>query len=51
MLQHIDESANVGEGTSLGAFVVIAANVTVGPGSQIGNSVVIHEGAKIGSNG
>lgn len=62
-LASIDESVEIGNGTSIGPFVSIAENVTIGDNctihpnvtiyrnTQIGSNVIIHSGCVIGSDG
>jgi acetyltransferase-like isoleucine patch superfamily enzyme len=47
---HIDATAKVGEGTTLGRNAVIMENVEIGTECRIGHNVVIHPGTKIGDN-
>ncbi len=44
----VHPSARIGEGTTLGEFCVIEANVTIGKGCRIGHHVVIREGTVVG---
>lgn len=46
----IHTSAKIGEGTTHGECCVIAANVQIGKGCQLGNFVVLHEGTIVGDN-
>ncbi len=46
----IHPSATVGEGTTLGEFCVIAANVVIGKGCRIANHVVIHADTVVGDH-
>jgi len=46
----IDKTATIGEGTTIGNFVVIQKDVTIGKECAIGSHVVIHEGTVIGDN-
>lgn len=48
MTSVVHPSAKLGEGTTLGEFCVIEANVTIGKGCRIGHHVVIREGTVIG---
>jgi acetyltransferase-like isoleucine patch superfamily enzyme len=50
MEAHVDSSARVGEGTSLGRFTVIEKNVVIGCNCKIGHGVVLHEGTRIGDD-
>lgn len=50
MDRFVHESASVGEGTSLGHFTVIDADVRIGKSCEIGSNVVIHEGTVIGDH-
>ena len=59
----IDESASIGDDTCVGAGSVIGAqatigrncelypNVTIYPGTRLGNRVIVHSGAVLGSDG
>lgn len=47
-MRHVAESAEIGEGTSLGRFAVIGESVRIGRDCRIGNHVVLHEGSRIG---
>ncbi len=59
----IGENASIAEGTRLGAGCVIGANVVIGrdcelypnvivyPGARLGNRVIVHAGAVLGSDG
>ena len=48
MTSVIHPSAKIGEGTTLGEFCVIEANVTIGKGCKLGHHVVIREGTVVG---
>lgn len=48
MTSSVHPSAKIGEGTTLGEFCVIEANVTIGKGCRIGHHVVIREGTVVG---
>lgn len=48
MTSVIHPSARIGEGTTLGEFCVIEANVTIGKGCKLGHHVVIREGTVVG---
>ena len=48
MSSSIHPSAAIGEGTTLGEFCVIGANVKIGKGCRIGHHVVIHEDSVVG---
>ncbi len=48
MTSVVHPSAKLGEGTTLGEFCVIEANVTIGKGCRIGHHVVIREGTVVG---
>lgn len=48
MTSAIHPSARIGEGTTLGEFCVIEANVTIGKGCKLGHHVVIREGTVVG---
>ena len=48
MTSVIHPSAKLGEGTTLGEFCVIEANVTIGKGCKLGHHVVIREGTVVG---
>ncbi|MDZ7373706.1 MAG: DapH/DapD/GlmU-related protein [candidate division KSB1 bacterium] len=48
MDSYVDPTARIGEGTQIGHFVVIEANVTIGAECRIGHGVIIHEGTVIG---
>ena len=50
MERFVHESASVGEGTTLGYFTVVDADVTIGAGCEIGSNVVIHRGTVIGDH-
>lgn len=50
MTQSIHPSAQIGEDTHLGEFVVIEENVKIGKNCQIGHGVIIHQGSIIGNN-
>ncbi len=59
----VGENASIGEGTRIDAGCVIGANVRIGthceiypnvtiyPGAQLGNRVIVHAGAVLGSDG
>jgi len=49
MEAHVDPTASVGEGTTLGQNVVVMEDVVIGRDCRIGHNVVIHRGTKIGS--
>jgi len=44
----VHPSAKIGEGTTLGEFCVIEANVTIGKGCRLGHHVVVREGTVVG---
>ncbi|MDX1418898.1 MAG: acyltransferase [Rubricoccaceae bacterium] len=46
---HVASSAQIGEGTTIGHFCVIADDVVVGEGCEIGHHVVLHPGTRVGS--
>jgi UDP-3-O-[3-hydroxymyristoyl] glucosamine N-acyltransferase len=46
----VDPSAEVPEGTAIGAFTQIGSGVRIGPGVRIGSHVSIAEGATIGAD-
>jgi UDP-3-O-[3-hydroxymyristoyl] glucosamine N-acyltransferase len=46
----IHPTARLGEGTTLGEYCVIAADVVIGKGCRIANHVVIHPGTVIGDH-
>lgn len=48
MTSVIHPSARIGEGTTLGEFCVIEADVTIGKGCRLGHHVVIREGTVVG---
>ena len=50
MVKYIDPSAEIGEGTTLGRFIIIEENVKIRSGCVIGNSVVIYADCTIGRN-
>ncbi len=50
MERFVHESASVGEGTTLGYFTVVEADVAIGAGCEIGSNVVIHRGTVIGDH-
>ncbi len=45
------ESANIGDGVSIGSYSVIGENVEIGEGTVIRDHVVIHDHCRIGKNG
>lgn len=47
---HVAETAQIGEGTTLGRFCVVGEHVVIGRGCQIGHHVVIHDGTVIGDH-
>jgi len=47
-LAAVSDSARIGEGASIGAFVVVADNVVIGRDAVLYPHVVIYEGARIG---
>ena len=49
MTSVVHPSARIGEGTALGEFCVIGANVTIGTGCRLGNHVVIHDDTVVGN--
>lgn len=49
-MNHIHESANLGNNVSVGHFSVIEENVVIGENVSIGNNVTIYRGSKIGAN-
>lgn len=49
-MQQIFKSAQIGQSTTIGHFVVIQDNVKIGRNCQIGNHVVIHSDTVIGDN-
>ena len=48
MTSVVHPSAKIGEGTVLGEFCVIEANVTIGKGCKLGHHVVVREGTVVG---
>lgn len=44
----VDQTASIGDNTSIGEFCVIGKDVRIGEGCQIGHHVVIHDGTVIG---
>lgn len=48
MTSSVHPSARIGEGTALGEFCVIEANVTIGKGCRLGHHVVVREGTVVG---
>jgi len=48
-MNHISNTAKIGENTTIGINSIIMDNVEIGQGCQIGNNVVVHPGVKIGS--
>jgi len=48
--EFIDDSAIIGEGTSIGHLAVIGKNVTIGNGCVIGHHAVIHDDTVLGNN-
>jgi UDP-2-acetamido-3-amino-2,3-dideoxy-glucuronate N-acetyltransferase len=48
MTSVVHPSAKIGEGTTLGEFCVIEANVTIGKGCKLGHHVVVREGTVVG---
>ena len=50
MTSVIHPSAKVGEGTAIGEFCVIGANVVIGKGCRIANHVVVHADTVIGDH-
>ena len=46
----VDPSANLGQGTEVGHFSVIGAEVNIGRDCRIGNNVSIHRGSRLGDN-
>lgn len=48
MTSSVHPSAKIGEGTTLGEFCVIEANVTIGKGCRLGHHVVVREGTVVG---
>lgn len=48
MTSAVHPSARIGEGTTLGEFCVIEADVTIGKGCRLGHHVVIREGTVVG---
>lgn len=48
MTSVVHPSAKLGEGTTLGEFCVIEANVRIGAGCRLGHHVVIREGTVVG---
>lgn len=48
MTSSVHPSAKIGEGTTLGEFCVIEANVTIGRGCRLGHHVVVREGTVVG---
>ena len=49
MTSVVHPSAKLGEGTTLGEFCVIGANVVIGAGCKLGHHVVIHEDTVVGN--
>ncbi|MCC6349010.1 MAG: N-acetyltransferase [Candidatus Eisenbacteria bacterium] len=49
MTSVVHPTARIGEGTTLGEFCVIGANVVLGAGCRLGHHVVIHEDTVVGS--
>jgi UDP-3-O-[3-hydroxymyristoyl] glucosamine N-acyltransferase len=49
MTSVVHPTARIGEGTILGEFCVIGANVSIGAGCRLGHHVVIHEDTVIGN--
>lgn len=49
MTSVLHPTARIGEGTTLGEFCVIGANVTIGPGCRLGHHVVIRDDTVIGA--
>ncbi len=45
---HIDATANIGRGVTIGELVVIGPRVTVGDECEIGNGVILHQGTRVG---
>ena len=47
-MNHIADSARIGEGTSFGAFCVVEDDVEIGSNCMIGHHVVVRAGSRIG---
>lgn len=48
--QVIDKSAQIGDGTVLGDFIVVGRNVRIGSGCVIGHHIIIHDDTVLGDN-
>jgi hypothetical protein len=46
----IHPTARLGDGTTLGEFCVIGADVTLGAGCRLGHHIVIHAGTRVGAD-
>ncbi len=50
MTNVIHPTARLGDGTTLGEFCVIGADVTLGAGCRLGHHIVIHAGTRVGAD-